>query len=364
MKPFPSVRRRVATLSRRLLLGLAVACLLLLALRAALPSVLRYAINERLAKVDGYAGRVDDVNLQLFRGAYQLEGVNILKHAEGGRLEPLLAVKKIDFSLAWRELFHGRVVSDIVLTAPKLRITTSTAPTDAKEDGRRWQDAIQDIFPVEITRFQIIRGDIRFIDETSSPRVDVPLRELELVATGLRNQADDETGPFPASLAAQAVTAGDGRLTLFVVGDPLATAPRFKLKLDLVDVRLTALNDFLEAYANVDVSAGTLKIYAEAFAQDGAYEGYVKPFFKELEFKNQADADKNIARRVWEKIVAAAAAIVENDEREQVATRIPFSGRFGKTDVGVWATIRSLLRNGFIKALNEGRESEPAPKTS
>lgn len=145
-----------------------------------------------------------------------------------------------------------------------------------------------------------------------------------------------------------------------MAGDLLAASPRIHLKLDLVNVQLTALNDFLRAYAGVDVSAGILKIYAEAAAEDGEFRGYVKPFFEDLEFKNVEDRDKNLARRLWEKIVTAAAALVENDKREQVATRIPFSGKMGDAEIGVWATIGGLIRNGFIQALNEGREPQPA----
>lgn len=346
----------ITALPRRLVLWIAIPLVLLLAVRIAAPFVIRHAVNGRLARVEGYSGRIEGVNLRLFRGAYQLTGVSIFKR-EGPRLDPLLAVDTIDFSLAWRELLNGRVVGDIVLIAPDLRVTTASAPADARGDGRRWQDAVGDIFPIEITRFEIMRGRVRFADETASPRVDLSLDEVELVATGLRNRPTDAESS-PARLHAEAVTTGEGRLRVMMDGDLLAARPRFNLKVDWQDIRLPALNDFLEAYAGVDVSAGILKLYAEMSVRDGGFEGYVKPFFEELAFENIRDADKNFARRLWEKIVAGTAAIMENDERGQVATRIPFSGRFGETDVGVWATIGGMIRNGFIKALNEGRESE------
>jgi len=352
---------RIKTPSRRVILWIAIPLVVLLAARIAAPYVIRHAINTRLARVEGYSGRVENINIRLFRGAYQLRDVTILKREASG-LEPLLDVDTIDFSLAWRELFNGRIVSDIALIVPELRITTSTPPENAKDDGRRWQDAINDIFPIEITRFEIIKGSIRFVDETSSPRVDISLYELELVATGLRNRPT-ATEASPARLHAEARTTGEGRLSLMMDGDPLAARPHFNLKVDWQDIRLPAFNDFLEAYANVDVSAGILKIYAEVSAHEGGFEGYVKPFFEGLTFENLRDANKNLARRLWEKIVSGTASIMENDERQQVATRIPFSGHFGETDVGIWATIGGLIRNGFIRALNEGRESEAPAKT-
>jgi hypothetical protein len=353
---------RINTLPRRLVLWIAIPVVVLLAARIAAPYFIRNAINARLGEVEGYSGRIEGVNLSLFRGAYQLTGVSILQQ-EGPRLAPLLAVDTIDFSLAWRELFRGRVVSDIVLIAPDLRLTTTTPPDDAQDDGRRWQEALADIFPIEIMHFEIKRGAIRFVDETSSPRVDLSLRDLELVATGLRNRP---TGleSSPARLHAQAVTTGEGRLLLMMNGDLLSEQPHFTLKLDWQNVRLPELNDFLEAYASIDVSAGTLHVYSEFFARDGAFEGYVKPFFEDVSFENISDQNKGFARRLWETIVGGTAALLENSDEQQVATRIPFSGRFGDADVGVWATIGNLLRNGFIEALNEGRESEAAPENS
>ena len=332
---------------------------MLLAVRAVLPFALRTAINHRLARVENHEGRVGDVDLQLFRGAYRLHDIIILT-GKGDAPEPFFAADTIDFSLAWRELFRGRVVSDIHLDAPRLRLVRTAVPVDAGEEGRRWQDVIQDIFPIEITHLEIERGELVFADALSTPPIDLSVRELRAVATGLRNRATAKTGPHPASLVAEGVTIGDGQLRLFVNGAPLAERPRFTLKLDLEEVDLPALNDLLEAHANVDVSAGTFQLYLEINAADGAFEGYAKPFFEDVEFENLSDKNKGPLRRLWESIVDFTASILRNDERGQVATRIPFSGKFERTDVGVWATIANLLRHGFVKALHEGRDEEPS----
>ncbi|MET0262457.1 MAG: DUF748 domain-containing protein [Rariglobus sp.] len=334
--------------------------LVLLLVRIALPVFIERAINDRLAKVEGYSGKVDDIDLQLFRGAYRLKNVEILKR-DGERLDPFFAAEVVDFSLAWGELFRGRLVSDIFLVAPKLRFTKTETPVDAGEEGRRWQDVIQDIFPIEITHLEITRGEIGYVDAKSTPRVDISIRDLHAVATGLRNEATVATGPNPAVLSAEGITIGDGRLKLFAQGSPLADQPTFNIKLDVQDVNLVALNDFLEAYANVDVSAGKFQLYVEVNAAGGAFEGYIKPFLDHVEFKNLSDESKGIFRRMWEGIVSGVSSIVKNDDRDQVATRIPFSGNFEKTKVGVWSTIVHLVRHGFGRALFEGRDDTPPP---
>ena len=55
-------------------------------------------------------------------------------------------------------------------------------------------------------------------------------------------------------------------------------------------------------------------------------------------------------------MVHGFAVIFRNHHKEQVATRIPFSGEFGNMDVGVWRTFVTLAHNGFIQALPEKLE--------
>lgn len=334
--------------------------LVLVAVRVALPFVICRAINSRLAEVEGYRGEIRDVDLQLFRGAYRIDHIDIRTLVDG-REEPFFSAETVDFSIAWKDLFDGRLVSDIFVDAPRMIVTRTATPADPSEEGRRWQDVIEDIFPIEITHFEISRGTFRFVDDTSAPRVDVTLSDLHILTTGLRNTPTPDSNPFPAVLSAQANTLGGGRLELFVQADPLAAQPRFQLKLDLKEVDLTALNDFLEAYANVDVSAGTFQLYLEVNAADGAFDGYLKPFADHVEFENLSDKSKGPLRRFWEAIVSGVTSIVENEERQQIGTRIPFSGEFGSTEVGIWPTIANLVRHGFGRALFEGLDGEPPP---
>jgi hypothetical protein len=337
-----------------------VICIVLLALRIALPFAVCRAVNNRLALVEGHAATVDEIDLLLFRGAYRLKGASVLTR-QGDVVKPLFAAEMVEFSLAWRELARGRIVSNIFIVAPRLQLTKSTDRIDPDEEGRRWQEVIQDLFPIEITHLEISRGELQFIDLTSTPEVDVSIREIHAVATGLRNQATLASGPDPAVLSAEGVITGDGRVSLFAQGDPLASQPRFTIKLDVRDVHLPALNDLLEAYAHLDVSAGTLQLYVEVKAAGGAFEGYLKPFVEDLAFKNLSDLNKGPLRRLRETFLSGLSNLVQNNDSDKVATRIPFSGKFGDAQVKAWPSFVSLMRNGFGDALFEGRDDEPPP---
>lgn len=99
---------------RRVVITVVVLAALLLAARIALPLVVQRMMNDRLQRIPGYTGHVNDLDIHLWRGAYSLNGVGIQRVNERVR-EPFFQAKCIDLSLAWRELWHGKFVSDIAI---------------------------------------------------------------------------------------------------------------------------------------------------------------------------------------------------------------------------------------------------------
>jgi hypothetical protein len=348
--------------SRGWLIGILIVLVVLIAARIALPYVLRSAINRRLNNIPDYGGHVTSVSVSLYRGAYHLSGLEIMKR-NGQVQEPFFSGKDIDFSLAWRELFHGRVVSDIYLDQPKLNfIKGPTAETSQLAADRRWQDVITDIFPIDINYLKITDGTLRYVNHASNPQVDIRVEHTLAVATGLRNRAGANQDELPADISLRGVTIGNGKLHIDSQVEPLAAQPHFLLRIELEDVSLPALNEFLRAYGNVDVSAGVFKGYLEMTAHNGRYSGYFKPLFQHVDFSAVPGESRPLGREIWEVLVHGFAVIFRNHHKEQVATRIPFSGEFGNMDVGVWQTFVNLARNGFIQALPEKLDSKSTPK--
>ncbi|HEX2099512.1 MAG TPA: DUF748 domain-containing protein, partial [Candidatus Synoicihabitans sp.] len=266
---FRSVLRFFARWSRRTLILVAIVAVVALSLRLAAPSLLRDAINRRLAQIEGFHGHVTDVDITVFRGAYRLESVSLTRRV-GETNAPFLSARVIDFSLAWRELFRGRVLSDIFAT--DLTVVYTPVPEDTSAtpiDQPRWQDVIQDIFPIDITHFVVQGGRLAYLDEQVTPTVDIALEELQLVATGLRNRPSETGDELPAQIVLGGTSVGGGRVRMNAVAAPLAPQPRFDVDFEIVDVDLPALNDYLRAYGRVDVSRGRLQLYAEMSARDG-----------------------------------------------------------------------------------------------
>lgn len=362
MDPRPAaIVQRVRRWPRRVLIAVISIVVVLVAARIALPYVVRNQINHRLKDIPGYRGQIDSVTINLWRGAYAINGISIFK-LNGHEAKPFFVARYIDFSLAWDDLFHGKVVSKIYIDHPELTLVQGPTPeTTQKDADKRWQSVIEDLFPIDIQHFEIAHGLVRYIDDTRTPRVDVFVRNLEAVATGLRNRPDETKEEFPAKIQAEGDSVGGGHLSLLIDAEPLAAKPHFHLSLKLTKVDLTALNDSLKSTANVEVSRGTFEMVLEMAGRDGAFQGYVKPFFNDLDFKTREDKKSSLAAHLWEKIVSGVAWLVKNKPRNQVATRIPFQGEFGDSQVGVWATIRNLFRHGFVRAFNPVVEGSVDP---
>jgi hypothetical protein len=342
--------------------GAVILVVLLVILRLALPALLRDAVNRRLARIPDYTGHVADIEVGLLRGAYALNGIEITKRA-GGIKEPFFKARHIDFSLAWRELFRGKVVSDILVEGAELNFVRGrTEDTTQLAADRRWQEVVNDLFPIDITFLEVRESRLRYVDESTDPRVDVEVAHLAAVATGLRNRTEEAEEEFPARIDLQGDTIGGGRLRITTQVEPLALQPHFLLKMELEQVALPALNDFLRAYGGVDVSAGTFKGYLEMTARNGRFDGYFKPFFENVDFKDVAGQEKNLGEQIWEGAVRFFAFVFKNHRKDQVATRIPFSGEFGDTKVSAWQTFVNTLRHAFVRPWPEKLESRAQPE--
>ena len=322
---------------------------LLVALPVALPSIVQRYVNDKLDEIPEYDGRIGDVDIHLFRGAYSIDDVDIEK-TTGSVPVPFFAARKVDFSMEWREIFQGALVGEIHAYQSSLNFVKGETEQDSQTGiDNSWLDIVQELFPFRINRFEIQDGSIVFHDFGTEPKVDVYLTNLFAVCTNLYNTQELST-ELPADFRAVGTTLGGGRAELHVKLDPLAEAPLFDLELALTDVNLVALNELLEAYGNFNVKRGTFEVFAEVAGSEGTFDGYVKPFFEDLDvFELDRDA-KNPVKLAWQALVAGAIKIFKNHPRDQLATKIPVSGTFEKTDVEIWTTVVNVLRNAFVEA--------------
>jgi hypothetical protein len=330
----------------------------LVILRLILPyAVLRYA-NKTLAEMDGYYGHVEDIDIALIRGAYQIDSIYINKVDSATKKQtPFFSASKIDLSIEWKALFHGSLVGEFVFDEPRIDFTKDKVePKTVRDDSSSFKQLKDDFMPLQVNRCEINNGEVRYVDPFSKPKVDISLTRLYATALNLRNSYDS-SALLPATITANAKVY-EGSLDFSMKMNPLAEEPTFDLNADLKNTNLVLLNDFFQAYAKVDVNKGKFGMYTEVAAKDGKFTGYVKPLIQDLDILGKEDRSDNLFRKMWEAITGFAGEVFENQPKDQVATKIPFEGRLDNPQTDVWETVINVLENAFIRAIQPSIDNE------
>jgi hypothetical protein len=345
---------------------------LIVAARIAAPYLLVRYVNQTLDELDGYSGHVREVDLHIWRGAYQIEDVRIFKTA-GKQAIPLFAARTVDISVQWKALLDGAIVAEIDLFNPQLNFVAE--PPNKKEPGAEaaaeerdkqrvahgqestWQKQVKELVPLKINRVGITNGEIHYRDPHADPHVDVLVQSLYGEVDNLTNSQD-----LSKSLVATASFRGraqrSGKLRIDGSLDPYAKQPTFNMKVALENLQVKELNDFLKAYANVDAEKGRISVYAQLATRNGRFKGYIKPIVRDLRVIRWKTETEGFVHKLWEGVVEVASEIIENHKKEQIATKIPLEGKLDQPRADVVTTVLFVLKNAFIEALKRGLERE------
>jgi hypothetical protein len=326
------------------------------------PIVTRIA-NRRLTEMPQFSGRVGAVRLELWRGTISARDLELTDRANPGD-GPVVVAPHASLSLSWAPFFRGRIGGDVsveraqvvmVKRAETVKDEAEKAKKLSKPVVRAWQEVLAKQFPVEFRKIKVRDSQVRFDDRSDPQVVSLTIDQIDLTLTGFSNR-EKGSDPLPASAQMRARIAR-GSLVVDAKADPADRQPRFEVKLEVKGLFLPDIHDFLVRYALVDVQSGEFELYSEVSAAGGRYEGYTKPFFKDLKFKAVPDPEKSLLQRAATKVASAVQDALKN-ERGDVATKVPFEGNFEDNKVDVWTTLENLLRNAFIQALREGLEGQ------
>jgi hypothetical protein len=353
---------------RRPTLVLAGLAAFLVAFRLSLPPLVKWYVNRTLDRVPGYGGKIGDVDIRLWRGAYRIEGLDIVK--ESGRVPvPFISADTVDFSVEWKQVLNGSLVGEVQAQGLDLNFVQGRSREDsqlgveeaaAQEQGpsgqkhvkaaKGWQETVTRLFPLRINRFEIRDGTLHFRNFQSRPPVDVYLDRVNAVATNLTN-SEKVSESLAATLELEARPMGHGTFQIGLQMNPYAQDPAFDLDTRLRDLDLAALNGFFRHYAKIDVQGGRLEAYAEMAASEGKFEGYLTPMVQNLNVMNTRKENLTFLAMAREGAAEFLGQVLENRSKDQLATKLVFSGRFDQPEIKTLAAVGYALRHAFIKPL-------------
>lgn len=334
-------------------IGIVSLAVILLAIRVALPYVIQDYVNDRIDQEPGYSGSIGDVDLALFRGAYQIENVRIFQ-VENSFEQPLFSARLMDLSILWSAIWDGALVGEIRFSQPEIHFIDGQGEQDQTGANDGWIPLIRDLFPMRIDKLAVSEGTVTFVSLVKQPQVDLVLNQVEGSISNLTNSRDlSET--LVAQLEATGQLADSAAVTASGAVNPSADKPTFDLNLEMAPLSVNQIKELIAAYAPLDVEGGTVELATEIAVNEGQLSGYVKPGVEGLEiFTWQGDVvedNDNPLTVLWEGGLDVLGEIFENQETDQLATRIPLAGDLSDPEAGFWPTLVGIFRNAFVEAI-------------
>ena len=334
---------------RRAGLALGLLAVVLGVARLLLPGFVRDYVNRTLDQNLQYAGLIGPVEMHLWRGAYSIRDVRLIK-TTGSVPVPLFSAEKVDFAIETRALLRGRLVGHMRIEKPELNFvdakSSSLSQTGA---GAPWLAILRDLYPFKINSAEIVEGKVHFRAFETDPPVDVYLTELRGSIENLTNIYDELT-PMFSTVSAQGLAMDHARIEYEMKLDPFSYRPTFQLAIRLLGLDVTRTNALARAYGNFDFERGWFDLVMELDVKEGSVKGYVKPLFRNLKVFDLRRDSANPFQVFWEAVVGVAASVFRNQARDQVGTLVPLSGYLENPETDYLAALGNLLRNAFVRA--------------
>lgn len=178
------------TRKRKTLIATVAVILVLAAARIALPFVVEDYVNDKLASLDsydGHIGHIGDIDIHLWRGAYSIDDIEIVKTG-ASRPVPFFRTDNLDLSVEWRSLFRGSVVSEASFDRPQLNLVQGRNAADSqlgKEEN--WNARLEELFPFRFNTIEVNDGTVRFLAPGISTRDAITARRVYGHASNLTN---------------------------------------------------------------------------------------------------------------------------------------------------------------------------------
>lgn len=325
----------------------------LLAVRLMLPGWVTAYLNRKLDHMGSYHGRIADVDLQFWRGAYTIHKLVIVKQ-DGAVPVPLLDAPRIELAVSWRELLHGGIVAEVEFWQPELNIVDGKTDRDTQTGrGVDWRERLESLLAIRLNEVDVHDGNVHFRNFNSDPKVDLVATHVDAQVYNLTNTRERGTSRA-ATFDIRADVLGEAPLESHAEFDPFGHFEDFRIEMRVTKIDLTHLNDFLQAYAKIDAESGTGEFVMQLEASDGQLSGYAKPLFRHVTFfdwKHDIEQQHdNPLRALWEALAGGAENVLKNQRESQFATRVEFSGRTDQPRTSTLQAILGILRNAFIEA--------------
>ena len=262
------------------------------------------------SKLKGYTVRLARWDTQIWHLTMELHGLTIVQiaHPES----PVADIGSLDFKVSWRALLHLRLLGDLTIQRPHLRIDLAQLQEEAKGDvkfkDRGWQGAIEAIYPLKLEDVKIHDGSLLYAS-ANPDALPLRLTKLEFAAQDLRN-VQSAKGTYPSPVHLDALLFETGAIRFDGAADFLANpnaAIKGEIRIDRVPldrlgsiakmVQLKMKGGILSAHGSVESSAASDSVILQDVLLEGWNADYVTSAATKVAEKNHAQAVAKAAQQ-------------------------------------------------------------------
>lgn len=340
---------------------------LLVAVRLSLPFFMTRYVNRTLSELEGYRCQFHDIDIHLYRGAYQINDLQVFK-SDGSDSIPLFRIPATDLSIQWSALLEGSFAGEMSFYEPVLNYvhdpydsaSESAQPGEQTVEHDSWIQTFRKLMPLDINRVAIKDGKIALHDlSTDTTTSNLMLHHIQMEALNLCNVKGNPE-ELPSRIYLQALSFGNGQLNVAMRINVLKKVPDLDLDMQFENINMKDLNDFFEEYADAKVTSGNLNLHAEMAVTEGEITGYVKPALNGLEF-NRLERDHQTEKGLyWQTVSDLLEDISQNQKRKEFASRVSMNGSIPAEDpflISLWETFSDALTEAFDASAQTPRYS-------
>jgi hypothetical protein len=311
-------------------------------------------INNAL---NGYTVRIGKLDFHPIGLSLDLENSRIFQNDHPD--PPIADIPNLTARVNWRALLHGGVVATFEIDQPKIYINLKQTKKEIEDDvpieERGWQQALQEIYPLEVNEFVVRDGELTYVDQ--GPFRPLELSKVNFRAENIRN-VRSEQGVYPSGVHFEAVVFDKGKLVADGHADFLAE-PHVGLKanLSLEQIDLGYFKPITERY-NLRVDGGSLSAsgaieYAAHVKLIGVERLHINGVDAEYIHKSAAPAPEKAAKKV-------DTAAKEHSDSPTMAVRIDetrIDGKLGFVNAAAEPQYRLFLNPSELHISNISNQS-------
>ncbi|MEW6325276.1 MAG: DUF748 domain-containing protein, partial [Nitrospirota bacterium] len=202
----------------------------------------RFFLDEQLRRVlernvnrslDGYTASIRKLDFHPLGFSLELFGAGIVQDAHPD--PPVAYIGRLTASIHWRALLRGRLVADFTFERPSVHLNLRQLREEIREPKERdWQEVLQEIYPLEVNRVEILDGELIYEDE--GPFRPLHARDVRFEAENIRNVKSRDRS-YPSAFRLESAVFDEGRIAVDGAADFLA-APHPAVKAHLVVERI------------------------------------------------------------------------------------------------------------------------------